>query len=212
MDYNRPSSKVLPPRRSLLPALLLSLSALAAAPLARAADPPAAPCNEVTVGTTLAAATIQDANKQPAAIPNLGEKVLLVLYTDPDVADQNDPFADMVKAQHFDETYYKSIGIANMADAPAKPNWIIRAIVRSKIKKYNVTILTDPDRSLINQWQLCDCNNKSVVILIGKDKKLKYFKKGSIRTDKDPTTGKSEADKVIELLKKEIAEAGGPAT
>jgi len=91
-----------------------------------------------------------------------------------------------------------------MADAPAKPNWIIRAIIRSKIKKYNVAILADADRALINQWNLGDCNNKSVVILIGKDKKLKYFKKGALSD--------SETKDTIALIKKTIAEAGGPAS
>jgi predicted transcriptional regulator len=186
--------------RSLLPALGLAFGIAAVGGVAKAQ--PA--CTEVTVNTALENANIQDANKQPAQIPSFGEKVLLILYTDPDVADQNDPFADQVKAQNLDKNYFQSIGIANMADAPAKPNWIIRAIIRSKIKKYNVSILADADRSLPNQWKLCDCNNKSVVLLIGKDKKLKYFKKGALSDQ--------ETKNVIDLIKKQIAEAGGPAS
>jgi hypothetical protein len=162
---------------------------------------------EIQVGATIENVTIQDANKQPTQIPNLGKKVLLLLYTDPDVADQNDPFGDQAKAANLDQTHFQSIGIANLEDAPAKPNWIIRVIMRGKIKKYDVLILADPDRSLAKAWDLGDCNNKSVVLLVGKDKKLKYFKKGAISTVKDPATGKSEADKVIELIQQQIAEA-----
>jgi predicted transcriptional regulator len=179
--------------------MALALAAFGIAPFglsAAWADP--------TLGAELANATIQDAQKQPAQIPSFGEKVLLILYTDPDVADQNDPFEDQVKAQNFDKGFFTSVGIANMQDAPAKPNWIIRAIVRSKIKKYNVTILTDPDLSLAKQWNLGDCNNKSVVMLFGKDKKLKYFKKGALSP--------AEITSTVELIRKTIVEAGGPAT
>lgn len=187
--------------RGLLSALTISFCALSFAPAAYADDAPAAPCTEVAVGSVLENATIQDANKQPAQIPGLGERILLILYTDPDVANQNDPFADQVKAQNFDQTYFQSIGIANMEDAPAKPNWAIRMIIRGKIKKYQVTILTDPKRGLIKQWKLCDCNDKSVVLLIGKDKKLKYFKKGALSAD--------ETQAVIAQMKQLIADAKG---
>jgi predicted transcriptional regulator len=166
---------------------------------------------DVEVGAALESTDIEDANKQPAKIPGFGEKVLLILYTDPDVADQNDAFADQVKAQNLDKTFFQSIGIANMQDAPAKPNWIIRAIIRSKIKKYGVTILADPKLILANQWKLGACNDKSVVLIIGKDKTVKYFHKGPINVQKDGS-GKSEADAVIDILKKQIAEAGGPAS
>lgn len=202
-----PSRKPIQMRRRFLPALALAFCSFTAGALgniavAHAKDEAAQNCDPVKVGATLENATVQDANKQPAQIPGLGERVILIAYTDPDVADQNDPFADQVKAQNFDKTYFQSIGIANMEDAPAKPNWIIRAIVRSKIKKYNVTILTDADRSLIKAWNLCDCNNKSAILIIGKDKKLKYFKKGAI--------GEQETKETIELIKKLIVEAGGP--
>jgi predicted transcriptional regulator len=205
VDHNHPRPlQALTIRRSFLGALAFSLFTVPLGTLGVAHA-------EIQVGATIENTTIQDANKQPSEIPDLGKKVLLLLYTDPDVADQNDPFGDEAKARNLDKTFFRSVGVANMEDAPAKPNWIIRAIVRSKIKKYDVTILTDPDRSLAKAWDLGDCNQKSVVLLISKDKKLKYFKKGAISTTKDPKTGKSEADKVIDLMKQLIAEAGGPA-
>lgn len=204
MNQNRPSFfPAITSQRGVRHALALSLlTALAVlfGDLGRARA-------EIQVGATIENATIQDANKQPAEIPNLGKKVLLLLYTDPDVADQNDPFGDQAKAQNLDQTHFQSVGIANLEDAPAKPNWLIRVIMRGKIKKYDVTILADPDRSLAKAWDLGDCNNKSVVLVVGKDKKLKYFRKGAISVVKDPQTGKSEADKVIELLKQLIEEA-----
>ena len=127
---------------------------------------------------------VRDANDKPATLPDFGSKVVMILYTDPNVADQNDPFADKVKAAALPSEHYKSIGIANMKDAPMKPNWIIRKIVRDKVEKYGVTILTDPDRLLINQWGLGDCNNQSVVLIVGKDKKLHFFEKGQLSSEK----------------------------
>lgn len=176
-----------------------ALALLAQSPLTARADAPAAP--EVKVGDALPDATIRDAKNQPAPIPELGKKILLVLYTDPDEANQNDPFADAVKAKGMDQTVFKSVGIANMKDAPAKPDWIIRRIVQKKIDKYNVTILTDPERLLIDQWHLGDCNNKSVVLIIDKEKKLRFFKKGKL----------SDADQAaaLKLLDDLVAQAKG---
>ncbi|MFO0572937.1 MAG: YtfJ family protein [Polyangia bacterium] len=176
----RPTNKLR--RRILAFGAGLALAMISQAPrVAHAEDPaPAAAQAQAKVGDSLPDATIRDASDKPAPIPDLGQKVLLIMYTDPDDADQNDPFADAVKAKVIDKDYFKSVGIANMKDAPAKPNWIIRAIVRSKIKKYNVTILTDPDRLLPTAWHLGDCNNKSVVLLIDKSRKLRFFKKGRL--------------------------------
>ena len=158
----------------------LALAMISQAPLVAHAEDPAPAQAQAKVGDSLPDATIRDASDKPAPIPDLGQKVILIMYTDPDEADQNDPFADAVKAKVIDKDYFKSVGIANMKDAPAKPNWIIRSIVRGKIKKYNVTILTDPDRLLPTQWRLGDCNNKSVVLLIDKSRKLRFFKKGRL--------------------------------
>lgn len=156
---------------------LLALSGLALALLIQS---PLRASAEVAVGATLTDATIRDANNKPAQIPDLGQKILLILYTDPDEKDQNDPFADAVKAKGLDQTVFRSVGIANMKDAPLKPDGIIRSIVRGKIDKYKVTILTDPDRLLIKQWDLGDCNNKSVVLIIDRSKTLRFYKKGRL--------------------------------
>lgn len=157
---------------------------------------------ELQTGASIENATVRDANDKEATIPHFGTKVLLILYTDPDVADQNDPFADKVKAAGLDLQFFQSVGIANMQDAPAKPNWIIRAMVRSKIKKYNVTILTDPKLLLANAWNLGNCNNRSVVILVGKDKKVRYFHKGVLSPQ--------DHDIALNEIRKAIHDAGGP--
>jgi predicted transcriptional regulator len=154
------------------------------------------------VGEELKNGEVRDGNDKPATLPDFGERVLLILYTDPDVADQNDAFADLVKKAGLPQSHFRSMGIANMQDAPIKPNWIIRSIVRGKVKKYNVTILTDPKHYLIEQWGLGDCNNKSVVLIVGKDKKLHFFEKGALSPEK--------AQAALAKLCQLIAADGGP--
>lgn len=148
---------------------------------------------EPKVGDKLQNPEVRDAKDQPAKLPEWGSKVLLILYTDPDEADQNDEFADMVKAANLSKDTFQSMGVANMQDAPAKPNWIIRRVVRKKIEKYGTTILTDPKHLLIDAWKLGDCNDKSVVMMVDKEGTLRYFFKGKLPEE--------ERKKALDLLK-----------
>lgn len=131
-------------------------------------------------GDTLGNVTIRDASDHPAVIPDMGTKIVSILYTDPDVADQNDPFADALKAAHLPKSRFRGMGIVNMKDAPWKPDSIIRMIVRRKIEKYDATILTDPNHVLKNAWHLGECDDKSVVIILDKSRKVIFFKKGAL--------------------------------
>ena len=93
---------------------------------------------EPKVGDKLENPEVRDAKDAPARLPEWGNKVLLIMYTDPDEADQNDEFADAVKAANLPKDVFQSMGVANMKDAPAKPNWIIRSVVRSEIGRAHV--------------------------------------------------------------------------
>lgn len=151
------------------------------------------------VGTQLQDTEIRDASNEPMRIPDFGKKVLMLFYTDPNVEDQNDAFGDKVKALGLDRSYYASIGIANMKDAPGLANWIIRIIIRKKIKKYNVTILTDPDLILAKAWNLGVCDDKSVVLILDHKGVLQYTYRGALPDN--------EQQKAMDLLKSLIAKA-----
>lgn len=170
----------------LLPASALLLSTLFVSPALA-----------LEAGTQLQNATIRDANDKPATFPDFGKKVLAIFYNDPDKADQMDPMADVLKAANLDETVYRGIGVANMADTWL-PNSVIRAIVRKKIEKDHATILTDPDRLLPKAWSLGDCNDKGVFVIVDKKGKAQYVKKG--------TMTKAEMDAALALVKKLMAE------
>lgn len=149
-----------------------------------------------SVGQQLQNVEIRDANDKPATLPDFGTKVIALFYSDPDVSDQNDPFADKLKAANLDKSVYRGIGVANLKDTWL-PDSVIRSIVRKKIEKYNSTILTDPGYLLRDAWQLGDCNEKSVVIILDKTGKVAWMKKGALTAAEMETA----YNLVLELMK-----------
>ncbi len=147
----------------------------------------------VNVGDVLSNAMIKDSADNPAQIPDLGVKVMTIFYNDADAADLADPLSDALKAKKYDESKYRGQGIANLKDSKA-PNWLIRKIIKGKEKKYDTKILTDPDYALKKAWGLADCNNASVIIIVGKDKKVKYV--NYLRK----TIDGAEVNKVVALI------------
>ena len=159
----------------------------------------AAQSGEVT-GKTMTALMITDGNNQPKQIPFVGEKVLLIQYTDPDVKDINDKLSDAVKAKKFDAKLYQGIGIANCKDTWI-PNAGIRMKARQKEKQYaGSVILLDESHIVPTALGLGDCNGMGVLLIVGKDKVIKYMKKISSEEE-----SKMATDEVIHLLEQEIS-------
>ncbi len=147
-------------------------------------------------GQKVEALTLLDPNDQITKIPYVGEKVLMIVYTDPDVKDINDPLSNSIKQRNFNPSLYSAIGIANCEET-----WIPNAAIRMKAKQKaeqfeGSVILLDEDRILQKAWQLGDCNEKGVVIIIGKDKKIKYIKK--VETKEESRKISSEVITIIE--------------
>lgn len=144
------------------------------------------------VGSKVSPLKVRDANDKPRWMPDIGKKVVTIFYTDPDVKDQNEPFRELLKAQKLDKKIWRSYGVVNLKDT-WKPNFIIRKVIRNKIAKFKALILTDKDHTLKKKWGLGDCNEKDVVIVIGKDRRVKYIKMGQMFP--------SERKKALELIK-----------
>lgn len=121
--------------------------------------------------------------------------MLTVFYNDAEAADLSDPVSDALKAKNYPESKALGVGVANLKDSFA-PNSAIRMMMRKKIAKYNATILTDVDRTVAGVWSLGDCNNKSVCVIIGKDKKIKYVK----YFDKHHPATQSDIDGRVKLV------------
>jgi predicted transcriptional regulator len=154
------------------------------------------PAYALKVGEPVKSVQVKDAKDNAASIPDIGAKVVTIFYTDPDVKDQNEPFRDLLKAANLDKSKYRGVGVVNMKDT-WKPNFIIRKIVRGKIEKFKALILTDPDHLLKKAWNLGDCDEKDVVIIIGKDKRVQFIKSGPMSA--------GEQKQNLELIKQLMA-------
>jgi len=148
---------------------------------------------------TMTSLMITDANNDPKAIPFIGEKVLLIQYTDPDVKDVNDKLSDAVKAKKFDAQLYQGIGIANCKDTWI-PNSGIRMKARQKEKQFAGSIVMLDEKHIVSTaLGLGDCNEIGVLLVVGKDKAIKYMKK--ITSEEESQKATSE---VIAILEAEI--------
>lgn len=151
------------------------------------------------VGKTMTSLMISDPNNQPKQIPFVGEKVLLIQYTDPDVKDVNDKLSEAVKAKKFDEKLYQGIGIANCKETWI-PNAGIRMKARQKEKQFpGSVIMLDENRVLPTALGLGDCNSLGVLIVVGKDKIIKYVNKIASEEESQKATAE-----VVKLLEEEI--------
>lgn len=157
--------------------------------------------NAAAVGDVVSNPQIKDAADNPATIPDFGTHVVGLFYGDADAADAGDLMADAISAKKYDKAIYRGLGVANMQDSKA-PNFLIRSIIKGKIEKYKTTILTDIDLSLPKAWGLGDCNNKSVFVLIGKDKKIKYLKFADKKNPWTPAEISAVIKTIDDLLKK----------
>jgi hypothetical protein len=151
--------------------------------------------NAAAVGQVVSNPQIRNAEDNPATIPDFGTHVIGLTYANVAAGDLGDPQSDAIKAKKYDKTVYRGLGVANLKDSPI-PNFLIRSKVRDKIKQYNAVILTDVDLTLPKAWGLGDCKDKSVFILIGKDKKIKYLR----YTDKKNPWTPAEISSVIKLI------------
>jgi predicted transcriptional regulator len=157
--------------------------------------------NAAAVGQVVSNPQIQDAEGNPAFIPDFGTHVVGLFYSDTEASDLSDPMADAITAKKYDKAIYRGLGIANLKDSIA-PNFLIKSIIKGKIEKYKTTILTDVDLTLPKAWGLGDCNNKSVFVLIGKDKKIKYLKIVDKKTPWNAADISSVIKTIDELVKK----------
>ncbi len=143
---------------------------------------------------------LADPNNNPKALPGLGEKVLTIFYTDPDVKDVNDQLSNALKAKNFPQDKYNGIGIANCKDTWI-PNAGIRMKSRQKEKQFpGSIILLDKDHTFPKAIGLADCDEAGVVVVIGKDKQVKY-----IKYVKTPEESKAIINNVIQIITDEIA-------
>jgi uncharacterized protein len=88
--------------------------------------------NRITLGQELPNIQLKNMENESREIPDIGNKVVVVFYTDPDCKDINDPLSGAVKNRGFKDKI-TGIGISNCADS-----WIPDALIRKgALKKKN---------------------------------------------------------------------------
>lgn len=133
------------------------------------------------VGSKVTHLKVIDFNDLPRYIPPRGRKVVTIMYTDPDRKDVNDPLLNAIKAKKYPKATYQGVIIFNAKDTRL-PHAVIRSKqARSKQAQFkDEVILLDTKHKVKNAWRLGNCNDAGVVIIIGKDKKIKF--KRTIKT------------------------------
>jgi len=151
---------------------------------------------------------ILNVDKKPVQIPHFGERVLYIVYADPDASRKGPekPITDAIKKaaddKRFDAEKLLGMGIINMKDSWL-PNALIKKAVEDKIKENEEKgipfekgpIFLDFKRVLKNEWELEDSNNVVFVLIVGKNKRLKYL--AQIKTKENSENIKEEIVEII---------------
>ena len=125
--------------------------------------------------------TLLDLNGDPAKLPFWGEKNLLIFYIDPDRHKQNEDFtADMEANHRVEGENLFCFGVMNLNDAPMIPNGMARSMARKRTASNGGTVLADQKSILRDAWQLGDCNNMFVLLLVNKEGELVFMRKGPL--------------------------------
>ncbi len=160
------------------------------------------------IGQDLKNIQLLDMKKNPVQLPYFGEKVLYMVYADVGVPKKGPevPVTDAVRQaaidKKFDPNVFIAMGIVNMKDSWL-PNFLIKKGVEGKIKENEengipydrAPIFMDFEHVLRDEWQIGDCNNVIVLLIVGKDKKLKYVAK-----IKSPEEGEAEKEKIVNII------------
>ena len=113
--------------------------------------------------------------------PRFTGKVLYIQYVDPDEKDTNNHVEDALKKERdsggLDKTRYEGFGFANLK-ATNLPNFIIKALIKSKQEKTGAVVLLDYDYTILNLWGLK--NHSSEVVVLDKERICRYIHSGKL--------------------------------
>ena len=113
---------------------------------------------------------VLDLDGKPAKLPYWGEKNLMIFYVDPDRHKQNNDFTVELEENHRaqgDNIY--GFGVMNLKDAPMVPNGMARNMAKKRTAK---------NGALGTAWELGDCNNHFVLMIVSKEGELVFLRKG----------------------------------
>ena len=102
----------------------------------------------------------------------------MIFYIDPDHHKQNEDFTtDMEENHRVEGENLFGFGVMNLKDAPMIPNGMARNMARKRTASNGATVLADQNNTLRDAWQLGDCNNMFVLLLVSKEGDLVFMRK-----------------------------------
>ena len=157
------------------------LIALAAAAAITTGAQAAEPTDAAKVPHKVSNVTINDLDGKAATLPMWGEKNLMIFYVDPDKHKQNEDFTVELEENHrASGDNIIGFGVMNLKDAPMVPNGVARKLAAKRTEKNGATVLADENRVLSTAWNLGDCNNKFVLMIVSKEGELVFLRKGEL--------------------------------
>ncbi|MBM4314468.1 MAG: hypothetical protein FJ122_11195 [Deltaproteobacteria bacterium] len=126
--------------------------------------------------------------------PRFKGKVLYIAYVDPDERDTNNHVEDaLIKERDsgaLDKARYEGFGFANLK-ATALPNFLIKALIKSKQEKTGAVVLLDYDYTILNLWGLK--NDSSEIVVLDKERICRFKYSGKLPPE--------ELEKMIRIIK-----------
>ena len=144
--------------------------------------------------------TIKDLYGENVNLPHWGEKNLLIFYVDPDAylaANKNNRFAEELEDNGRaagPEIY--GFGIMNFPNTWL-PKKLLRKICRKRVEKNGATIIDDGEHKFHDMWNLGNCNNKFMLLIVSKEGELVY-----ILRDEITPAGKEEFYRIVDQYRK----------
>jgi Predicted transcriptional regulator len=129
---------------------------------------------QIKPGSSVKPVTVKDADKNDKTFQP-GGKPTVFYYIDPDASSVNDPISDAMKSRNIPKSTLPQVAVVN-----AKDTWIPTATLRSGVRKHTkpdgALILIDEENTVAKTWGLGDCNNTCVLMIVGKDSRVKFVR------------------------------------
>lgn len=146
---------------------------------------------------------VLDLDGNPAKLPHWGEKNLMIFYVDPDRHKQNNDFTVELEENHRAQSdNIFGFGVMNLKDAPMVPNGMARNMAKKRTAKNGALVLADQDRILSKAWELGDCNNQFVLMIVSKEGELVFLRKGVLSSRTRPISTKRSRSTNNRMLRK----------
>ncbi len=135
----------------------------------------------VALGKKLPSFKLKDAKGKVYTLASFKEPVLVIWYEGKNSKEQNrwikNTLKKMRKKGILPKTKYRSVGIANFQET-AVPNFIIRSVIRSEIKKTGAVILSDEKGKMMKLWGFR--NGRSNIYVLDKKRRLRWRSSGPL--------------------------------